>query len=196
VGSREGVVGAAVEEAAGGALADAGDVRIERAIGARLLPFDRVEIGFGFRDHEPAVVAQPSLPLARDRDERGVHRGPLAPLFHEERDAGGGALVAESAGPVRVHRAGARAALAAGDDPVDARPGVLLVGDELTRTAAAVGIAPVRHDRVTFPAVRSADPSATSQAVQYAIVLVILVVVVVFGPGNPCEVDRPQQRLG
>src|SRR5690606_5625821 len=37
----------------------------------------------------------------------------------QEGDAVGGALVAQVAGPVRVHGAGALAALAADDDPVD-----------------------------------------------------------------------------
>jgi hypothetical protein len=43
---------------------------------------------------------------------------PTTPLLEQERDAGGGALVAQRSRPVGVHRP--RAVLAAGDDPVDA----------------------------------------------------------------------------
>src|SRR3546814_10362251 len=46
-------------------------------------------------------------------------RSPLAPLLEQERHPGRRALVAQGARPVRVHRPGARAGLAASDYPVE-----------------------------------------------------------------------------
>jgi hypothetical protein len=45
---------------------------------------------------------------------------PFVPLFEQERHLFGDALVADGPDPVRMHRPGARAGFAAGDDPVDA----------------------------------------------------------------------------
>src|SRR3990167_5469675 len=51
----------------------------------------------------------------------GVARSPFVPLLEEKGDACLGALITHIARPGGVHRAGAGAALAAADDPVEAR---------------------------------------------------------------------------
>src|SRR3546814_2295332 len=54
------------------------------------------------------------------------HIPPLAPLLEEERHAGRRALVADRARPVGMHRPRAGPALAADDDPVNARAGAFV----------------------------------------------------------------------
>ena len=56
--------------------------------------------------------------------------GSASPLLEEERDVGGSALVAEVADPGHLDRAGAGAALAADDQPVDASEVNLREGTE------------------------------------------------------------------
>ncbi len=62
----------------------------------------------------PAFHPSPAVQLAT----RAVFP-PSAPLLEEERDLGAEALFPNLANPLRIHRAGMRAALAADDDPVD-----------------------------------------------------------------------------
>src|SRR6185312_11154247 len=104
---RECAVLDAVEEPAGGFLADAGD---------ELRASFRIELG-GLGDVRMRGVCLP----ARTRVAPGVLRGrgrPLAPLLEEERRAASLTPVAQSTRPIRMHGPCAQAALAADNDPV------------------------------------------------------------------------------
>ena len=90
---------AAVEEAAGGFLAHLGKVV------ARREPKGRFAGG--------------CYPATCDDSSARIDWQPLAPLFEQKRDAGGGALVAQRARPIRIHRPRAMPAFAADDHPVD-----------------------------------------------------------------------------